>query len=253
MPSTIGITANQLIWKFTPRQLDGLVNWWDAYTGEYFTYWTGVLIEQWKGVTGFDLVTSLFQSQAPAYNGSVDGHTAINFDGVSDYFYGGYSSATNGEEMTVIMVCDPTLVDGSMISFQGGDPDTYFGIFGAGPGVLAAGAAIAGRRKTNSGTQSTTAISQTSTVGTRGLSYDGSEVILYINDSVKNTVASSGATTFTEMTIGMSGFGPASPGKTQPETFFDGSIGEICIYNRKLTATEYTQVHDYLYYKWITY
>lgn len=252
MPSTIGITANQLIWKFTPRQLSGLVKWFDAYDGNDFTYWSGSDIENWKSAIdgSIDLV-SLYQANAPNYNGSLSGHTAVNFDGVDEYFYGSYSSATHGQELTAIMVCDPTTVDGSMISFFRSQPNTYLGIFGAGPGVLAAGSAIAGRRKTDSGTESTTPVNQLTSVGTRGVSYDGTDVTLYINDTITETAASSGTTTFTQMAIGASGVVVQS-GK-QLETYFTGSIGEIIIYNRALTATEYSQVHNYLYYKWITY
>lgn len=252
MPSTIGITANQLIWKFTPRQLSGLTTWLDAYDGNDFTYWSGSDIEIWKSaIDGNTDVVSLFQANAPSYNGSVDGHTAVNFDGVDEYFYGTYSSATYGQELTAIMVCDPTTVDGSMISFQRNGANTYLGIFGAGPGVLAAGSAIAGRRKTDSGTQSTTPVNQSTGVGTRGISYDGTDVTLYRDDTVTETVASSGTTTLTNMTIGASGVVIQSG--AQLETYFTGSIGEIIIYNRALTATEYSQVHDYLYYKWIQY
>lgn len=252
MPATIGITANQLIWKFTPRQLSGLVVWNDAYDGNDFTFWTGSLIEIWKSaIDGNTDVSSLYQANAPAYNGSINGHTAVQFNGTDEYFYASYSSATNGQELTAIMVCDPDTVAGSMISFFRSQANTYLGIFGAGPGVLAAGAAIAGRRKTDSGTEATTAINQSTSVGTRGITYDGTDVTLHVNDNITETVASSGTTTFTQMTYGVSGV--VAQSGSQPETYFDGDIGEIIIYNRALTSTEYSQVHDYLYYKWITY
>jgi len=252
MPSTIGITANQLIWKFTPRQLSGLVTWLDAYDGNDFTYWSGSDIEMWKSaIDGSAGPVSLFQTNAPNYSGSLSGHTAVNFDGIDEYFYGSYSSATHGQELTAIMVCDQDTVDGSLISFQRNGANGYIGILGAGPGVLAAGAAIAGRRKTDSGTESTTAVNQSASVGTRGVSYDGTDVTLYINDTVTNTAASSGTTTLNTLIIGASGIGSRTG--NQPETYFNGLIGEIIIYNRALTATEYSQVHDYLYYKWITY
>ena len=91
---------------FTPKNITGLVAWFDADDASTFTL-SGTAVSEWrdKSGNGYAVSQSTGNNQ-PARTGTVNGRATVDFDGTNDYLYSddtGLASSFNGDK-TVFML-----------------------------------------------------------------------------------------------------------------------------------------------------
>ena len=92
---------------FNPRNLSGLVAWFDADDASTFTL-TGTAVGEWrdKSGNGYSVSQSTGNNQ-PARTGTVGGRACIDFDGTNDYLFSdgtGLSAAMSGDKATTTFI-----------------------------------------------------------------------------------------------------------------------------------------------------
>lgn len=90
---------------FNPRQIAGLVGWWDAADAATVTVDTGA-VAQINDKSGLGRhATQTTPNNRPAYSGSINGRNVMTFDGVNDFLITGLPSDSLTGFPTFFVVC----------------------------------------------------------------------------------------------------------------------------------------------------
>ena len=221
---------------FSPADLTGGVLWLNAAiqpSGAVATF-----PDQFA--TGNDATQGTGTAQPASGVDTINGLNGVTFDGTSDTLSLNKQLLVTGEDYSIFMVCKPTNITqvNSYLLSQYGSAVTNRTIF-------IANQSASHLEFFNSGSGGDLIGSETLVNGTPYIwqnSYDGTNVDFHVNGTQDATEAR-GVMTLgaADMEIG----GNASFGR-----YWTGVIGEVIIYNRKLSTAETTQIMDYLSPKW---
>jgi len=230
---------------FNPATISGIVHWWDANDSSSLLFNSG-FVESWTSKAGTKTVASQSTANNRPATTTVNGKTAIQFDGSNDGFNFTGTAAT--DETWIIAAAQAVDQSGTRALVSDG---------GNGDGVNIARGSTARLVDTSWGnsTEGTGrlrpayATPNTVPFGPAVLSVVRSSAaggFVFI-DGTQRISAVNGASSFTtsnSVTIQRIGYLASSVFQ------FQGWIGEILLYNRALSATERLKIERYLGKKW---
>lgn len=197
-------------------------------------------INRWADFSGNDKhATQATAASQPVLNANVTNyHPAFNFDGSNDYMDIASNLGINGtNNFTVLSVSTREAVGSNraILSQQGNITNNFISYF-------------ASTNKYALGNTPSGIISSTGTYATANIPYlnattrSGNTFSLYTNGGADGS--GTGAFTFTNNNLRIGNRAASA------DLAFDGSINEVIVYNRQLTATELSQVQSYLAFKY---
>lgn len=212
---------------------DGLILWLDAADDTTFSYSSGAVVSQWRDKSGLNNhVAQSTVANQPSRSSTLNSRKIIVFDGSNDSLSTANSldlstthtifaiaSQSVGSSDAGLVSINNTLNNGMTLHNASG----YYAYFGNG-----------GYYATSSITGSTSYIFTKIFKGSSSTTRQ-----IYLNGT---SATSSGTITSTDAS-GVIRLG-------QQTTYLNGTIAEVIIFNRELTATELKQVHTYLGQKW---
>lgn len=236
------LRANQLSGfgsrRFQPSDEPGLVQWLkaDAITGLA----DNDPISTWPDSSGTGRnATATATERATYQTNEKNGLPIVRFDGTNDYFeMGDFSALTSGEIFIVIKIAnDPPAVDTKtgLMCFQIADASSHYNYSGDQVIYEAWGSTL--RKTVGNPTPALNAwriYSIHSAASDYAAYLDGTSIF----STGTNTVNFQNNTEFGRSNYGTGGY------------YLDGDVGEIIIYNHKLSAAVRANVIKYLYAKW---
>lgn len=133
------ITVNTTA-AWTPASLTGLAAWWDASDATTFTYSSGSVVSQWRDKSGNARhLSQATTTDQPSRTGTINGKSAVLFDGTSDYMAS--TAYTPTKPTTLLAIARNTAAsgqrdlivssnpEGRICRTSGGTIDTYQGSF----------------------------------------------------------------------------------------------------------------------------
>jgi hypothetical protein len=234
---------------FSPKNISGLVGWWDAADSSTITVATGV--SDWRDKSGVGSGKTLLQTTAnnqPAYTATIGGKAAILYDGTNDELVTSGNVTIIGADYTwtVFSVCRADAQGGGGIisqdDFSATRPPQYQRLWsGTFPSARSARVFLTNAADSAVGAISGLAVLQsTPFVLSSSQSSDTSNI--WVNGANNGTASvTPKAVQFSKkLYIGSIGSG----------SFFAGAIGEAIIYSPALTTSERQSVERYLGTKW---
>jgi hypothetical protein len=241
--SLLGIIASSKLSSFNPSNISNLYLWLDADDASTFTYSSGVSVSQWNDKSGNGYhATQATVAKQPSRITSPS--ISVDYDGSNDVL--STTASFNGAAFTIFSVVREfdTTPGGGDVLIGGGSGGTqiYFPYFSVGDyyfQTISSWGQVAVTQPSGlyeievryNGAGSTNADKMKGRIG-------GSDRTLSFTGTIESTLSRSGETT----AIGAYNFTPILP--------FHGAISEIIAYDKVLSATELTQVRDYLSAKW---
>lgn len=249
----------------TPKQIDGCITWFDADDLSTITTESGGRnVRYWADKSGRNLVLTggglTLANEPLSVLGGLNGRNTMRFDG-GDYIYGPFN--TSYTEFTIFLVMRgdinsttyqyPFSINNNTnntnnFHFDVNDPDgsnyarTLWVYWNGGGGNVTVLPLTSPNTNSDFLQGSPTLITFSHTNAGSGTN------VIYANGRQRPDLYSSGTQT---ITIGGAGFflfmGARSTGISGP---YYGDIGELIIYSRQLSATERSQVQNYLSNKW---
>lgn len=237
-----------LNYRFQPNWLDGLALWLDASDASTITLDGSNNVSQWNDKSNnANHATQSSSTLRPVGAGAINGRMAIDFDGADDFLEIANSASIDlGPTLSIFIVhkADTTSARQTLFNFI----NTVAGV--ATPDVEI-GTSPTFYDNTYAVVRPTTyvftapASAATTSAAVIGFLVDGSaNLVLRKNGTDIATTASAGISLVGSGTNKMVG---ARASGSQP---FDGRIGEIVVYNKKLTESAVNSVESYLISKW---
>ena len=211
----------------------GLVLWLDAADDTTFSYSSGTVVSQWRDKSGLNNHTSQATVlNQPSRSTAQNSRKIVTFDGTNDSLSTSNSldlsvthtifaiaSQTTGTEDAGLVSINNSLNNG--LTLHNGS--TYYGYYG-------------------DGSKYATSAITTST------SYIFTKVFKGTSSTTRQVYLNGTSATTTGVIANSDASGVIRLG--QQSTYLNGTIAEVIIFNRELTATELKQVHTYLGQKW---
>lgn len=225
---------------FNPLKLSGLSAWYDASVSSSITLTNG-FVSQWSDLSGQGHhLTQSVEADRPG-TATVNGRTAIDFDGTSDYLSN--AAAPPGFTYGTIFCVHNTDTGGSR---------AIYGVCGSANQMMAASRhTTAGEYRNNAGNGGT--VNRSGGVNTLG----ATKLISQTFDSATSAhavridgVVLNGTTGGFFSNVAGTWLGVRNSNTLGFGLWYDGKIGEWVIYNRVLSATEIARVESYLAKKW---
>ena len=212
---------------------NGLVMWLDAADDSTFSYSSGTVVSQWRDKSGLNNHTSQATVlNQPSRSTAQNSRKIVTFDGTNDSLSTSNSldlsvthtifaiaSQTTGTEDAGLVSINNSLNNG--LTLHNGS--TYYGYYG------------------NGSKHATSAI-------TTSTSYIFTKVFKGTSSTTRQVYLNGTSATTTGVIANSDASGVIRLG--QQSTYLNGTIAEVIIFNRELTATELKQVHTYLGQKW---
>jgi hypothetical protein len=212
---------------------NGLVMWMDAADDTTFSYSSGTVVSQWRDKSGLNNHTSQATVlNQPSRSTAQNSRKIVTFDGTNDSLSTSNSldlsvthtifaiaSQTTGTEDAGLVSINNSLNNG--LTLHNGS--TYYGYYG-------------------DGSKYATSAITTST------SYIFTKVFKGTSSTTRQVYLNGTSATTTGVIANSDASGVIRLG--QQSTYLNGTIAEVIIFNRELTATELKQVHTYLGQKW---
>ena len=212
---------------------NGLVMWMDAADDTTFSYSSGTVVSQWRDKSGLNNHTSQATVlNQPSRSTAQNSRKIVTFDGTNDSLSTSNSldlsvthtifaiaSQTTGTEDAGLVSINNSLNNG--LTLHNGS--TYYGYYG------------------NGSKHATSAI-------TTSTSYIFTKVFKGTSSTTRQVYLNGTSATTTGVIANSDASGVIRLG--QQSTYLNGTIAEVIIFNRELTATELKQVHTYLGQKW---
>ena len=212
---------------------NGLVMWMDAADDTTFSYSSGTVVSQWRDKSGLNNHTSQATVlNQPSRSTAQNSRKIVTFDGTNDSLSTSNSldlsvthtifaiaSQTTGTEDAGLVSINNSLNNG--LTLHNGS--TYYGYYG-------------------DGSKHATSAITTST------SYIFTKVFKGTSSTTRQVYLNGTSATTTGVIANSDASGVIRLG--QQSTYLNGTIAEVIIFNRELTATELKQVHTYLGQKW---
>lgn len=236
---------------FSPADITGLALWLDASDAATLTLDGSNNVSQWNDKSGNGNHGAQSTTTArPSITGSINGRSALAFDGIDDSFSVANSATIDlGPTMSVFIVhklssassaarqtliqfsngstASPSIEAAGTLPPSGGNANSYVLIR---PGVVIATSAA--NSLTTSGVVSSFHIENSANCSIR------------INSTEVAFAASAG------MTLTGSGSAKLIGMRGSPAQNYSGAMGEIIVFNKRLSAEETTQIESYLISKW---
>ena len=246
---------------FSPRQLPGLIAWYDAADASTITIATGV--SQWndKSASGFNVVQANTANQPSVQSASQNGRDTILFDGTNDYLDGGDVldfERTNAFTMIYVFSMTGTSPTTARTVFSKGDitspfpgwdirvsgtvandPNSFFFINNFGGNNYLA---FDWPRVNNT-------LFQKNVIVNSGTSAVAGFTVYTGGTEQTKTVNGLDALTSTTLTAISFNIGSIDDGGGVSR-HFPGSMAELIIYNRVLNSTELASINTYILDKW---
>lgn len=212
---------------------NGLNLWLDAADDTTFSYSSGTVVSQWRDKSGLNNHTSQATVlNQPSRSTAQNSRKIVTFDGTNDSLSTSNSldlsvthtifaiaSQTTGTEDAGLVSINNSLNNG--LTLHNGS--TYYGYYG------------------NGSKHATSAI-------TTSTSYIFTKVFKGTSSTTRQVYLNGTSATTTGVIANSDASGVIRLG--QQSTYLNGTIAEVIIFNRELTATELKQVHTYLGQKW---
>lgn len=227
---------------FNPKSISGLALWLDASDSTSYTASTGV--SEWRDKSGNarNFSQSTGNNQPAVTANAQNGKTAFTFDGSNDSLSGPVSLSLTSTH-SIFVVLRPAVR--KIASFIAGATSTEL-VYGDGSSSFSGTkfAAFGVARAVYGGGTITTGVYQVVSVVCSGSTLP-SDLSMWTNGSGGIvSVATAGTAPTAALTS------PLTVGTSVANQFWDGSIGEILIYSRKLSDTERVIVERALGKKW---
>ena len=212
---------------------NGLVMWMDAADDTTFSYSSGTLVSQWRDKSGLNNHTSQATVlNQPSRSTAQNSRKIVTFDGTNDSL-----STSNSLDLsvthTIFAIASQTTgtSDAGLVSINNSlnngltlhNGSTYYSYYG-------------------DGSKYATSAITTST------SYIFTKVFKGTSSTTRQVYLNGTSATTTGVIANSDASGVIRLG--QQSTYLNGTIAEVIIFNRELTATELKQVHTYLGQKW---
>ena len=223
---------------FTPKNLTGLLGWWDASNATSVTL-SGGFVSEWRDISGSGLhVSQSVEANRPGTT-TVNGRTAIDFDGSNDYLERTSFSGTVGTVFTT-HILDATNVAYGIYSFL--RPNTPSGLYGM-EMLFASANDYRTRGLTGSTSIFNSGVAGSLVARVTAHTYSGSASACSVD---RAAMAGTSSSTFSNKETILFG-SRFSNAYTLP---MNGKMCEIVAYDRVLSAAEINRVESYLATKW---
>lgn len=227
---------------FNPRQIAGLVGWWDSTDNATITTDTGV--SAWADKAGGYTLTQSTGANQPTIS-SINGNQAFDYNGSSQLLTStapGLADLVDGSSVvptTIFAVVEPDVADQSAVPVSWRSTSVGFVLYGS--LMPLTGSVWRTIYRSNDGTA--VFISSTDTYTTQPYvtsTTTGADIVGRVNGAevidTPNTAAA----------LPLSSNSFAVGALSTPSAFLDGKIGDVLIYNRVLSASEVARVERWL-------
>lgn len=233
---------------FNPRLISGLALWLDAFDLSTLALDGSNNVSQWRDKSGNsnhgNQATSTWR---PFGFGSINGKNALDFDGINDFLSISNSSSINlGPTMSFFAVHKINLLTARQTIFSFQDGNNQF------TPMLEMGSATG--TYTNSYSVIRPSVFMINAPN-NSLTTSSSLFSFLIESSQNLTIRKNGSQIATTASAGTTLTGSGQQkligSRTTASQFFFGSVGEIIVYNRRLSVSEILQIETYLLLKWL--
>jgi hypothetical protein len=235
---------------FNPTLVSGLTGWYDATNVSSFTFSSGTVVSQWNDLSssGRNITQGTVANQ-PTRNTTMGSNalSALTFDGTNDVLtVTGLTSYSGSMAIFVAADADNAASFGTLVDIRSGtDSNPIQSLQGfSTDGIFA-------RRRNDAATLVTATANTTRVINIYTYWYDGTNLVYRVNGYQMSSTASSGAGTTNSVTVGTGRWGGGPPVFGTFTGYFNGKIGEICIYQSTLTSVNVAQIEQYLLTKWM--
>ena len=242
-------TAKTITQSSDVSSIKNLIAWWETTTSDSFDDSASLentdSVTTWNDINPQSTIKHDLSGTATYTEKAINGFPALSFDGSSDYFE--LTSTIQSNELTYFMVMQPDVISalkGLIVKDDwSSNGYTHYSLTSSGDAEVA----IYGQTHSGENYPDSTTAVVVNTPTIIALTSDSSNSIHYVNGTQTGSFAV--GTLQSPKIISPLKIGAWDSSGTIFR-YFDGYIGEILIFNRRLKTSERTNVFDYLSKKW---